>query len=279
MASPDAQQIAQPIPGEKSSFPALVLVLAWLIPGSGHMILGKWVRGLLLLGSILGLAIVLGYPHIGWLFFVLGLWRVIQDYVNAPRIMGKQLEINPLATIFGVLAGGEIGGVIGALVAVPVLAILRILWRRLESTDLDNTPAMPQLRASQLPDKPQIRATWVLTTSQPSRANAAVRRLQTPPVQATHTTQPLCRFSLQVGMQGKPSTTVRSNIQTIAELERDSESHRTLTIALPMSSPISPAPCSSSISTSSGSSSGSSSTRASCPSANLSTPTPLSSSP
>ena len=104
---------------------------------------------------IWGLAIVLGYPHIGWLFFVLGLWRVIQDYLSAPRIMGKQLEINPLVTIFGVLAGGEIGGVIGALVAVPVLAILRILWRRLEASDLDNTPAMPQLRASQLPDKPK----------------------------------------------------------------------------------------------------------------------------
>ena len=104
---------------------------------------------------IWGLAIVLGYPHIGWLFFVLGLWRVIQDYLSAPRIMGKQLEINPLATIFGVLAGGEIGGVIGALVAVPVLAILRILWRRLEASDLDNSPAMPQLRASQLPDKPR----------------------------------------------------------------------------------------------------------------------------
>jgi predicted PurR-regulated permease PerM len=104
---------------------------------------------------IWGLAIVLGYPHIGWLFFVLGLWRVIQDYFNAPRIMGKSLEINPLATIFGVLAGGEIGGVIGALVAVPVLAILRILWRRLNLQETDNAHALPQLRASQLPDKPK----------------------------------------------------------------------------------------------------------------------------
>ena len=102
---------------------------------------------------IWGLAIVLGYPHIGWLFFVLGLWRVMQDYVNAPRIMGHSLEMNPLVTIFGVLAGGEIGGVVGALVAVPVLAILRILWRRLERQEPGRVPAMPQMRASQLPDK------------------------------------------------------------------------------------------------------------------------------
>ena len=56
--SQDAQQIAQPIPGEKSAFPALVLLLAWLIPGAGHFVLGKWIRGLLLLGSILGMFLV-----------------------------------------------------------------------------------------------------------------------------------------------------------------------------------------------------------------------------
>ena len=57
-SSPQAQQITQPIPGEKSSFPALVLLIAWLIPGAGHFILGKWIRGLLLLGAILGMFLV-----------------------------------------------------------------------------------------------------------------------------------------------------------------------------------------------------------------------------
>ncbi len=104
---------------------------------------------------IWGLAILMGYDHVGWLFFTLGAWRVMQDYVNAPRIMGRQLEMPPLLTIFGVLAGGEIGGVIGALVAVPAVAILRILWRRLANEDIPNSPAMPQLRVSQLPDKPR----------------------------------------------------------------------------------------------------------------------------
>ena len=103
---------------------------------------------------IWGLAILMGYNHIGWLFFALGAWRVIQDYVTGPRIMGKQLEMPPLATIFGVLAGGEIGGVIGALVAVPTLAILRILWRRLvEQTQQLDTTSPVELRASQLPEK------------------------------------------------------------------------------------------------------------------------------
>ena len=81
--------------------------------------------------AIFGIALLSGYPHVLWIFLFLGTWRVVQDYVNAPRIMGKSLEISPLAEIFAVLAGGEIGGVIGALVSVPILAVLRILWLRL----------------------------------------------------------------------------------------------------------------------------------------------------
>ncbi len=80
---------------------------------------------------IWGFAILAGYPHVFWLFIFLGTWRIIQDYVSAPRIMGHSLEISPLAEIFAVLAGGEMGGVVGALVSVPVLALLRILWQRL----------------------------------------------------------------------------------------------------------------------------------------------------
>jgi hypothetical protein len=51
----DAQQISQRIPGEKSSLPAMVLIAGWLIPGLGHLLLGKWIRGLLLFVSILGM--------------------------------------------------------------------------------------------------------------------------------------------------------------------------------------------------------------------------------
>ena len=91
---------------------------------------------------IFGIALVAGYNHLLWLFLFLGTWRIIQDYVNAPRIMGKSLEISPLTEIFAVLAGGEIGGVVGALISVPVLAILRILWVRLR---VDDT-APPEVR-------------------------------------------------------------------------------------------------------------------------------------
>lgn len=54
----DAQQVAQRIPGEKSSLPAMVLIAGWLIPGLGHLILGKWIRALLLFLSIVGMFLV-----------------------------------------------------------------------------------------------------------------------------------------------------------------------------------------------------------------------------
>jgi predicted PurR-regulated permease PerM len=80
--------------------------------------------------AVVIIAVLAGYPHAVWLVVFLSSWRLVQDYVNAPRIMGKSMEINPLTQIFAVLAGGEIGGIVGALISVPVLATLRIIWRR-----------------------------------------------------------------------------------------------------------------------------------------------------
>ncbi|MFZ3266107.1 MAG: AI-2E family transporter [Terriglobales bacterium] len=75
-------------------------------------------------------AILTGYPH--WLILVLFfcIWRLIQDYVISPRIMGASVELHPLAALFGILAGGEIAGVLGVYLSIPVMASLRIVWRR-----------------------------------------------------------------------------------------------------------------------------------------------------
>src|SRR6202007_1384058 len=55
---------------------------------------------------IVGVALLTGYQH--WLIVLIFLlaWRLVQDYVVSPRIMGKSMELHPLAAIFGVLAGG-----------------------------------------------------------------------------------------------------------------------------------------------------------------------------
>jgi len=57
------------------------------------------------------------------LFFV-GLQQ-IEGHVVAPTIFGSTLRINPLFVIFALLLGAEVYGIVGALIALPVLAVLR----------------------------------------------------------------------------------------------------------------------------------------------------------
>jgi len=80
--------------------------------------------------AMMTVAVLAGYPH--WLLLLLFLlvWRGVQDYVISPRIMGGSVQLHPLAAIFGVLAGGEMAGVLGVYLSIPVMASLRIVWRR-----------------------------------------------------------------------------------------------------------------------------------------------------
>lgn len=81
----------------------------------------------------LGVGFLTSFHHLWLLIAFLAIWRVIQDYVNSPRIMGGKLELHPLAVLFGVLAGGEVGGVIGVYLSIPLMATLRIFWRRYQA--------------------------------------------------------------------------------------------------------------------------------------------------
>jgi len=79
---------------------------------------------------IVSVALLLSYKH--WLMLVifLGIWRLVQDYVSSPRIMGESVELHPLGAIFGVMAGGEVAGILGIYLSIPVMASLRIVLRR-----------------------------------------------------------------------------------------------------------------------------------------------------
>src|SRR5262245_4981317 len=74
-----------------------------------------------------------GYDH-PWLLILFGLaWRGVQDYVTSPLVMGRGVEIHPALVIFGVIAGGEVGGPTGMFLSVPAIAALRIVWRRVDA--------------------------------------------------------------------------------------------------------------------------------------------------
>jgi predicted PurR-regulated permease PerM len=89
-------------------------------------------------GPASGAAIVLavtglsGYSHlIGFLLFWI-VFRMFQDYVVNPYVMGKGVELNPLLVLFGVLAGEQISGVAGMFFSVPTIATLRVVYVRLQ---------------------------------------------------------------------------------------------------------------------------------------------------
>jgi predicted PurR-regulated permease PerM len=69
----------------------------------------------------------------------------IEGHVVVPNVMGSALRLHPLLVIFGLLAGGEIYGLPGALVALPLLAAGRAVWEffaervELEAWDKDGT--------------------------------------------------------------------------------------------------------------------------------------------
>lgn len=80
--------------------------------------------------GIIGTCFGLSYPHILWVVVFLVAWRVVQDYVISPKLLGSKVELHPLLTIFGILAGGEIAGVIGIYLSVPVIATVKIVFTR-----------------------------------------------------------------------------------------------------------------------------------------------------
>ena len=75
---------------------------------------------------IVGVGIV-NQSHWIWMAALLSIWRLIQDYIALPRIMGQQLKIHPLAAIFAALVGAELGGIIGIYLAIPVMASIRVI--------------------------------------------------------------------------------------------------------------------------------------------------------
>ena len=63
-----------------------------------------------------------------WMAGLLVVWRLVQDYVNSPRIMADNLELQPLTVLFALMVGGQVGGVAGVYLSVPTVAVLRIVW-------------------------------------------------------------------------------------------------------------------------------------------------------
>jgi len=58
MATPAKTPVAPGATAKNSTFPMLVLVAGWLVPGLGHLLVGKKIRALLLFVSIVGMFLI-----------------------------------------------------------------------------------------------------------------------------------------------------------------------------------------------------------------------------
>jgi len=83
----------------------------------------------------IGVCLFVGYDHPWLLALFILVWRGIQDYAINPLVMARGIDIHPALVIVGVLAGGEIAGVAGMFLSVPVIAAVRIISRRLQAPE------------------------------------------------------------------------------------------------------------------------------------------------
>jgi predicted PurR-regulated permease PerM len=74
----------------------------------------------------------------------MGVWRILQDYVNTPLVIKSGLKMDALVVIVAVLIGGEVADGFGLFVAVPVAAAIRSIHRRYQESR-DQVEMKPRL--------------------------------------------------------------------------------------------------------------------------------------
>lgn len=58
--------------------------------------------------------------------------QAIEGYILQPFLLGDKIGLSPVAVVFAVLAGAQLGGFLGMLIALPVAAVIVVLLRHLK---------------------------------------------------------------------------------------------------------------------------------------------------
>jgi predicted PurR-regulated permease PerM len=64
-----------------------------------------------------------------WLAVVFGIGQVLESNVLTPLLVGDKIGLHPVAVIFSVMAGGQLFGFVGVMLALPVAAVIAVLLR------------------------------------------------------------------------------------------------------------------------------------------------------
>ncbi|MDQ3286877.1 MAG: AI-2E family transporter [Pseudomonadota bacterium] len=86
----------------------------------------------IVLGCIAALVQYGDWKHVAGVLVVFGVGQVIESYWLTPKLVGDRIGLHPVAVIFAVLAGGQLFGFLGMLLALPVAAVANVLLRYAE---------------------------------------------------------------------------------------------------------------------------------------------------
>ena len=122
-------------------------ILVGLIAGLISFVpyLGAAVGAILML-----LAALVQAQGIDWQLLILGTavftaGQLLESYVLTPRLVGDRIGLHPVAVIFAVMAGGQLFGFLGMLLALPVAAVANVLltyaYERYTASRMYNGPA------------------------------------------------------------------------------------------------------------------------------------------
>ena len=67
--------------------------------------------------------------HIIYVLIVFGAGQMLEGMVLTPLLIGDRIGLHPVAVIFAVMAGAQLFGLFGMLIALPVAAIVTVLLR------------------------------------------------------------------------------------------------------------------------------------------------------
>ncbi len=89
-----------------------------------------------LFGNIIGVLLTLTSSDEIWPIFtvliVIAVVQFIDNNILMPRIVGSKVKINALSAILGVIIGGTLAGIAGMFLALPIIAVLKIIFDRSE---------------------------------------------------------------------------------------------------------------------------------------------------
>jgi predicted PurR-regulated permease PerM len=58
---------------------------------------------------------------------LLFVYQMVENYLISPRVMKRAVDLNPATVIVALMVGGSLAGLVGALLALPVAAMIKVV--------------------------------------------------------------------------------------------------------------------------------------------------------